>query len=78
MSSAYNPAKRHLRVVPESRRSSRPVAQDSGPRAPAPIPQYVRMPIVNDDLHVVGHDYVRLGAGLRNYIREWVAEGGAR
>jgi hypothetical protein len=76
--SPFNPHKRNLYIVPEPRRSTRAGSQNIGARAPAPIPQYVRMPIVNDDLHVVGHDYVRVGAGLRNYIRHWVAEGGCR
>lgn len=47
-------------------------------RVPAlrPVPEYVRMTILNDDLHVVGHDWIKIGLELGAYLRKMVAEGG--
>jgi hypothetical protein len=42
----------------------------------AVVPRYVRIPNINDDLHVIGHDLVRIGPELAASIRR-VAEGGA-
>ena len=52
-----------------------------GQNSPKGLPaasRYVRMPIVNDDLHVVGHDWIKIGAALGAYLRKMVTEGGAR
>ncbi len=39
-----------------------------------PAPRAVLLPVLNDDLHVVGHSYCVLGEGLRAQIKA-MAEG---
>jgi hypothetical protein len=38
-------------------------------------PQYVRVPVLNDDLHRVGFELIRIGPGLAASIRRLATEG---
>ena len=42
----------------------------------AAVPRFVRIPIINDDLHVIGHDLIKIGPELAASIRK-AAEVGA-
>ena len=55
---------------------SRPSAAPAGKQAPpSPVKEFIRMPIVVDDLCIVGGKVIRIGPGLREYLRKMLEEG---